>query len=153
MNEEFEKWFKQEMELGNLIAYQDAKEGFEAAEENMQAKLDAKDKELETLREEIEDERIRLSACGVVALANTTESAKEQRQMLDKYKSASLEFVVQAVDREMKYRTEIEDLRRFAMHAYICVTAVGDMLSIESFKHFGLIDENGSPTPLLTGDK
>ena len=22
MNEEFEKWFKQEMELGNLIAYQ-----------------------------------------------------------------------------------------------------------------------------------
>ena len=144
MNEEFEKWFKQEMALGNLIAYQDAKEGFEAAEENMQAKLDAKDKEIEAFR---------LSVCGVVALANTTESAKEQRQMLDKYNSASLEFAVQAVDREMKYRTEIEVLRRFAMHAYICVTAVGDMPTIESFKHFGLIDENGNPTTLLTGDK
>ena len=48
---------------------------------------------------------------------------------------------------------ELEALRRFAMHAYICVTAVGDMPTIESFKHFGLIDESGSPTPLLTGDK
>jgi hypothetical protein len=55
MSEEFETWFKQEMESGNLIAFQDAKEGFEAAQEIMQANLDAKDKEMEALREFAKD--------------------------------------------------------------------------------------------------
>ena len=77
----------------------------------MQAKIDEQAKEIEALQSELEDERNRLAACGVVALANTPESAKEQRKMLGKYKSASLDDVIRAVDREMKYREELEALK------------------------------------------
>ena len=48
---------------------------------------------------------------------------------------------------------KLEALRKFARHAYINTTAVGNVLSVETFSVFGLIDESGNPTPLLTGDK
>jgi hypothetical protein len=45
---------------------------------------------------------------------------------------------------------ELEALRGFARHAYINTSAIWSVLSIETFRIFGLIDENGKPTPLLT---
>jgi hypothetical protein len=60
---------------------------------------------------DLETERLRLAACGVVAMANTPESAARVRDILPKYFSASLHSVMGAVDREMDLRVEIERLR------------------------------------------
>ena len=61
---------------------------------------------------ELETERMRLAACGVVALANTPESAAAAREMLPEYRSASLDDVERAVDEQMRLRSEIERLRQ-----------------------------------------
>ncbi|MEN6425981.1 MAG: hypothetical protein ABFE13_11495 [Phycisphaerales bacterium] len=53
------------------------------------------------LIEELETERLRLSACGIVAMANTPESAKKARDLKEEYRSASLGDVERAVDRGM----------------------------------------------------
>ena len=63
------------------------------------------------LEAELERERLRLAACGVVALANTPESAREARRMHADYMSASCMDVANAVDREMEYRRALELLR------------------------------------------
>lgn len=55
---------------------------------------------------ECERLRMQLAACGVVALANTIESAGEARQMHPDYMSASCSDVAGAVDREIALRTE-----------------------------------------------
>lgn len=75
---------------------------------------------MEQLRErsaELEQERMRLAACGVVALANTPESAARARDMAPAYRSASCGDVASAVDREMALRAELEreraDARRY----------------------------------------
>jgi hypothetical protein len=60
-----------------------------------------------TIENELEDERMRHAACGVVAMSNTRESAAQQRQMLPKYRSASVQDVERAVDREMDYREKL----------------------------------------------
>lgn len=57
---------------------------------------------------EVERERMRLAACGAVALANTRGSAAEARQMHDDYRSASCDDVASAVDREMAARERAE---------------------------------------------
>ena len=57
--------------------------------------------EILKLREELERERMRLAACGVVALANTPDSAEKSRTMHDDYRSASCDDVARAVDRQM----------------------------------------------------
>ncbi len=67
---------------------------------------------IESLQRELETERIRLAACGVVAMANTRESAALQRKMLPEYESASCDDVARAVDREMQYREQVEALQR-----------------------------------------
>lgn len=51
------------------------------------------------------------SACGVMAGANTPESAARQRQMHADYRSASCDDVAAAVDREMALRAERDALR------------------------------------------
>lgn len=61
---------------------------------------------IEALRAELERERMRLAACGVVAMANTPDSAESARQMHDDYRSASCDEVANAVDREMALRAE-----------------------------------------------
>ena len=54
---------------------------------------------------DLDTERMRLVACGVVALANTPASAKDVRILKDhRYWSVSLEDVERAVDREMALR-------------------------------------------------
>ena len=65
----------------------------------------------QNLREELERERIRLAACGVVAMSNTRESAAKHREMAPEYWSASCGDVVRAVDAEMALREELAALR------------------------------------------
>jgi hypothetical protein len=60
------------------------------------------------MSDELETERIRLAACGVVALANTPESAAKAREMKDEYRSASCDDVARLVDSEMKMRKCLE---------------------------------------------
>lgn len=61
------------------------------------------------LRGECERLRMQLAACGVVALANTPESASEARQMHQDYMSASCSDVAGAVDREMTLRQQLAE--------------------------------------------
>ena len=63
--------------------------------------------ELEAARADIELERIRLAVCGVVAMANTMDSAVKAREMLPEYRSASLNDVIRAVDSEMSLRDRL----------------------------------------------
>lgn len=59
------------------------------------------------LRSELEAERIRLAACGVVALSNTPESAAKARDMLPEYRSASCDDVARMVDEQMHLRASL----------------------------------------------
>lgn len=65
---------------------------------------------------EAENERLRLqlAACGVVAMANTPETAAKARDMHPDYKSASCDDVARAVDREMALRAELATARKEA---------------------------------------
>lgn len=64
--------------------------------------------ERDEARAALETERMRLAACGVVALADTPESAKEARDMLPEYRSASLRDVERRVDECMRLRDALE---------------------------------------------
>lgn len=64
------------------------------------------------LERQLETERMRLAACGVVALANTAESASKARDMQPEYWSAACGDVADAVDREMALRVQVESLQR-----------------------------------------
>lgn len=70
------------------------------------------------VQKELERERIRLAACGVVALSNTPESAEKARQMNDEYRSASCEYVMRAVDKQMELQRERDELAAI-VDAYI----------------------------------
>lgn len=72
------------------------------------------------LEADLERERIRLAACGVVAGANTRDSAREARQMLPEYRSASLCDVERAVDREMAER-ERRKAAEALLHELACL--------------------------------
>lgn len=64
--------------------------------------------EIEQLRADLEKEQMRLAACSVVALANTEETAKKARDSIHPdYRSAAMNDVANAVDREMALRAEI----------------------------------------------
>jgi hypothetical protein len=60
---------------------------------------------------ELERERIRLAACGVVANANTPESAARARDMHPDFRSASCDDVARCVDECMRLNLEARDLR------------------------------------------
>ena len=62
------------------------------------------------LEAECERLRMQLAACGVVALANTPESAAQARQMHPDYMSASCSDVANAVDREITLRQQLADV-------------------------------------------
>ena len=59
---------------------------------------------------ELERERMRLAACGVVAMADTPESAQKARDMKEEYRSASCEDVARRVDECMALRAERDAL-------------------------------------------
>ncbi|MEG0922000.1 MAG: hypothetical protein RSD57_12415 [Comamonas sp.] len=64
------------------------------------------------LGRELETERMRLASCGVIALANTRESARKAREMLPAYRRGSADDVARAVDREMLLREAIEQVAK-----------------------------------------
>ena len=72
--------------------------------------------EVEKLRAELETERMRLAACGVVAMANTPESAKAARDMHPDYKSASCDDVARMVDENMKLRARVREFEDAAIN-------------------------------------
>ncbi len=81
-----------------------------SAAEEINRQAAENDKLKETLAEkdaELKTERIRLAACGVVALANTPDSAAKAREMLPEYRSASCDGVARTVDREMALREQL----------------------------------------------
>jgi hypothetical protein len=56
---------------------------------------------------ELEIERLRLTACAVVANANTPDTAATERLMHPDYRSAAFADVARAVDREMALRADL----------------------------------------------
>jgi hypothetical protein len=66
--------------------------------------------ELRRLSAELERERMRLAACGVVALADTPDSAKHARQMHPDYESAACQDVARRVDECISLRTQRDAL-------------------------------------------
>jgi glycine/D-amino acid oxidase-like deaminating enzyme len=75
-------------------------------------KLDCRqlERKLTAAREELETERIRLAACGVVAMADTKESRTKAREMLPEYRSASLSDVERRVDECIELREQRDRL-------------------------------------------
>ena len=83
----------------------------EAAELKREIAELREDREIAELRAEVERERMRLAACGVVANANTPESAAKAREMHPDYRSASCGDVARAVDREIQLRAALDAAR------------------------------------------
>ena len=75
-------------------------------------RLEAAEKDRDALRAELETERMRLAACGVVALSNTPDSAKQAREMRPEYWSASCGDVARMVDENIKLRARIEAMEK-----------------------------------------
>ena len=84
------------------------KEGRIKPLEIAQATLDA----LTEVNASLENARMQLVACQCVANANTRESAEKARDMREEYKSPALIDVIRAVDREMDYREELDQLKQ-----------------------------------------
>lgn len=68
---------------------------------------------LDKANAELERERLRLAACGVVALSDTPESAKDARSMSPEYQSASCDDVARRVDECMTLRKQNTSLLEF----------------------------------------
>ena len=66
--------------------------------------------EVDALRADLERERMRLAACGVVALSDTPESAARERNMHPDYRSASCDDVARRVDECMSLRARVATL-------------------------------------------
>ena len=77
---------------------------------------------VETLTRELDRERMRLVACGIVALSDTPESAAKARDMHPDYRSASCDDVARRVDECMTLRAELTAakarLAEGVQHAY-----------------------------------
>lgn len=84
-----------------------------------------------SLTEELERERMRLAACGVVAMANTPASAAEMRAVQAEYRSASLDDVARAVDRQIEYRLALVEALGQIRNAQVAL-GCGDLGSTES---------------------
>jgi hypothetical protein len=72
--------------------------------------IDTLTAELAAAREELDRERMRLAACGVVANANTPQTAAAARAFPDEYRSASCDDVARIVDSEMQLRADRDRL-------------------------------------------
>ena len=77
---------------------------YDATVATLQQQNDALRSQLDEARAELERERMRLAACGVVALANTPESAAKARAAYADYRSASCDDVARIVDKLMEAR-------------------------------------------------
>lgn len=103
-----------------IAALDDLKKSYDDLKK--QLSVDYQYQEIERLKNELEKERMRLVACGVVALANTKESAKLARKMHDDYWCASVRDVANMVDREINLREALkvaEDALDFYENIYV----------------------------------
>lgn len=94
----------------------------------------AASKEITSLRAELERERMRLAACGVVAMANTPESAARARDIHPDYRSASCDDVARAVDSEMSLRAELASWQE----AFGLLTTLHGSIQIDSSDPMGM---------------
>lgn len=62
----------------------------------------------ENLKAKLETERMRLAACGAVALADTPNSAKRTRDMHPDYRSAACDDVARRVDECIRLRAQVK---------------------------------------------
>ena len=83
--------------------------------------LELADKRITELEAELERERMRLVACGVVAMADTPDNAKEARKMHPDYESAACSDVARRVDECIELRSKLSvarealrDIRNYA---------------------------------------
>jgi len=76
---------------------------------------------------DLETERMRLSACGVIALCNTKKTADKQRKIHQDYKSDSLNNVIRAVDAEMDLREKLEHVQKQLVSAKVFVKAMANV--------------------------
>ena len=91
--------------------------------------LELADKRITELEAELERERMRLVACGVVAMADTPDNAKEARKMHPDYESAACSDVARRVDECIELRSKLavarealRDIRNYATsEAYMSV--------------------------------
>ena len=83
--------------------------------------------------EQIETERMKLVACGVVAMADTPDSARIAREMHVDYRSASLDDVIRRVDECMALRSEVQALKADAERYqwYVAQLASGNLDKLE----------------------
>ena len=88
--------------------------------------------EINKLHAEAERLRMQLAACGVVATANTQESANKARAMHPEYMSASCQDVMGAVDREMALRDQISRQTELILKM---VAAAEQVIAISDRKH------------------
>lgn len=112
------------------------------------AELRRLDAENAQLRAELETERMRLAACGVVAMSNTPESAKRNREMKDEYWSASCQDVASMVDREMELRAELEAIYSAVPVAEITSWTNGSYWRNYKVNWIGLLEKGTKLIPL-----
>jgi outer membrane murein-binding lipoprotein Lpp len=80
--------------------------------ECLRTEVDALRAERDAAVAELERERMRLAACGVVALSDTPESAARERDMHPDYRSASCDNVARRVDECMTLRARVAELEK-----------------------------------------
>jgi len=95
-------------------------ERLRAAFHESQARELAALQELDEARAEVERLRMQVVACGVVALADTPDSAIEARKMHPDYRSDSLSDVERRVDECIRLRAEVKRLRAVLERAAEC---------------------------------
>lgn len=88
--------------------------------ERLKQQLAAKDAELEGAR-------MQLVACGVVASANTRDSAEAARQMHPDYMCPAVKDVIRAVDREMELREQLAEREKSRATAIQLRYIIGDI--------------------------
>ena len=109
-------------------------------------RIAALEAELSSVKRELETERIRLAACGVVAMADTPESAARARDMLPEYESASCGDVARRVDECIQLRADLARVtkERDALLA-AARTAYGHLWHVNN--------EPMAPIPIYTPEK
>lgn len=68
--------------------------------------------EKKSLKEELESERIKHAACGVIAMCNTLESLTKNREMKAEYLSASVQDVINLQQQNIKNLSGLARLRQ-----------------------------------------
>jgi hypothetical protein len=100
--------------------------------------------EIDRLRAGLEREQMRLAACGVVAMANTPDTAAKARDILPEYRSASCDDVARMVDENMKLRADIDRVR--ALHV---PHACGHCIECSAWTDDGHMSDIRHPCPTL----